>query len=113
MRLSELLASEVVDELGERVGPVRDVRILVREGGRWEVSGLVVGDGSLASAAAHRWGYAEGRASGPALLRRLLAGATGRSRFVAAELVSDWGPGRVRLRGSAADLAPAAERGRR
>ncbi|MDQ3934843.1 MAG: PRC-barrel domain-containing protein [Actinomycetota bacterium] len=101
MRATELLASRVVDERGAHVGRVRDVRVS-RAG--WEVVGLAVADGWRARLA-HRWGYAEGRAQGPWLLRRLTRAAVERTLFVPAERVTDWGPGVVRIRGGARDPA--------
>jgi hypothetical protein len=104
MRASELLASVVVDEAGRSLGLVRDVRV---ERG-YRVAGLVVDDGPRA-APAHAWGYAEGRARGPAAFRALLAGASSRARYVPASRVVDWGPGRVRIRGDRSDLPSLAE----
>jgi hypothetical protein len=109
MRASELLASEVVDAAGRRLGPVRDVR-LSRDGFR--VVGLVVGEGPFAGIA-HGWGYAEGRASGPAPLGWLSRRAVRRSRFAAAERVLDWGPGVIRLGVEGHDLPALAEERRR
>lgn len=105
MRLSELMGAVVVDEAGTRVGPVRDVRVKTEPGGPWTVSALVVGRDGWRSAAAHAWGFAEGRASGPALVRRLLGGRAAEGRIVPAERVASWGPGPVRLSGSGADLS--------
>ena len=100
MRATELLASYVVDESGARVGAVRDVRV---SRGDYAVVGLAVADGWRARAA-HRWGYAEGRAQGPWLFRALAAPAVARTRFVPAERVRDWGPGVVRISGRGDDL---------
>jgi sporulation protein YlmC with PRC-barrel domain len=105
MRASELLASVVVDEAGRSLGPVRDVRVDPRSR---RIAGLVVDDGPLA-APAHAWGYAEGRAKGPAALRALLVGASSRARYVPAARVEDWGPGRVRIRGDRSGLPSLAE----
>jgi sporulation protein YlmC with PRC-barrel domain len=93
MRASELLASSVVDSTGRRVGRVRDVRV-IRDGFR--VAGLVIGGGPFAGIA-HSWGYAEGRAQGPPLLRALTRRATRSARFVPVDRVSDWGDGVVEL----------------
>ena len=76
-KASELLASEVVDVAGRRLGPVRDVR-LSREGFR--VVGLVVGEGPFARIA-HGWGYAEGRARGPALIAATCRSTIRRARW--------------------------------
>ena len=109
MRASELLASEVVDVAGRRLGPVRDVR-LSREGFR--VVGLVVGEGPFARIA-HGWGYAEGRARGPALIAATCRSTIRRARFVSAESVRDWGPGVIRLDVDGADLPALAQELRR
>jgi sporulation protein YlmC with PRC-barrel domain len=93
MRISELLASEVVDESGRRVGRVCDVRLANDD---FRVVGLVVGDGFLADAAV-AWGFAEGRARGPWPLRKLTARAVQRITFVPFERVAHWGQGQVVL----------------
>ncbi len=102
MRASELLASEVVDATGRRLGPVRDV-LVHRDG--FGVVGLVVGDGPFAGIA-HAWGYAEGRAQGPWLLRSLTRRATRNARFIPVEAVADWGPGVIAISADARDLRP-------
>jgi len=83
----------VADDRGRDLGPVRDIR-LAREDLR--VVGLVVGGGPLAGPA-HAWGYTEGRAQGPWLLRALTAPARRQARFIPAERVSAWGPGVVTI----------------
>lgn len=98
MRASELLATGVVDADGRELGPVRDVR-LARRNGAFVVVGLVVG-GGRGSRVAHSWGYAEGRAQGPLLLRALTRGAARNARFVPAERVVEWSPSvRIDCRG--------------
>ncbi len=110
MRATELLASEVYDSAGVHVGRVRDVRIRRERDGAFRVVGLVVGGGLLAQPA-HAWGFAEGRASGPWLLRRLLAPASRQARFVDAGDVARWGPGRVDITTTVAQLARLEEAG--
>jgi sporulation protein YlmC with PRC-barrel domain len=100
MRASELLASQVYDASGRPLGPVRDIRVS-RSGFR--VVGLVVGGGPFASVA-HGWGYAQGRADGPRVLRALTRRATRQARFIPAERVADWGPGKLEIEGAAEDL---------
>ncbi|HEX6227969.1 MAG TPA: PRC-barrel domain-containing protein [Solirubrobacterales bacterium] len=106
MRASELIGSQVVDERDRPVGLVRDMRVEV-EGAdmpsAFPIIGLVVGPPGLRSAAAHAWGYAEGRAAGPAVFRRLLEPALQHSLFVPADHVLDWGPGAVRIRENGRD----------
>jgi hypothetical protein len=100
MRASELIESPVVDESGRTVGIVRDLRVVIggpASRGGFPIAGLVVSDKGPRAAAAHAWGFAQGRAEGPALLRRLLAPALDRSIFVAADRVLDWGPDRLRI----------------
>jgi hypothetical protein len=70
MRISELLALEVVDADGRHVGKVRDVR-LVQDGpvlggtqAAMRVEAVVAGGGALGI----RLGYVRGRVRGPALL---------------------------------------------
>ncbi len=109
MRASELLASEVVDASGRRLGPVRDIRV-ERDGFR--VVGLVIGGGPFARVA-HGWGYAEGRAHGPALVSSLTRRATRSARFIPSDRVVDWGPGTVRIGADAGDLEPLTEELRR
>jgi sporulation protein YlmC with PRC-barrel domain len=96
MRVSELLASTVVDEKGRNLGPVRDVRVKA-EGLR--VSGIVIGRGRFA-ALGHAWGFAEGRAQGPWLFGFLMRDAVRRAEFVPADRIVDWGPGTIRIRSS-------------
>ena len=102
MRASELLASRVVDDRGRDLGPVRDVR-LARD--HLRVAGLVVGGGPFA-APAHAWGYTEGRARGPWLLRALSAPARRHGRFIPAARVIDWGPGVVTVSADAGSEWP-------
>ena len=98
MRLSELLTSEVVTEGGERVGHVRDVR-LVRDGPplpgfgpSYRVHELLVGRGSLGA----RLGLDREHMQSPWLLRVLF----GRRppRRVPWSTVISVGEGRVRVR---------------
>jgi hypothetical protein len=104
VRVAELLASFVIDRNGRSLGPVRDVRV----GADLAIAGLVVGGGFLA-ALAHAWGFAERRAAGPWPLRALTASATRAARFVSAEVVVDWGPGRVRVSATASELPSLSE----
>jgi hypothetical protein len=94
-----------VDAAGRRLGPVRDIRV-TRDGFR--VAGIVIGDGPFAGLA-HAWGYAAGRARGPALVSALCRRALRNARFVPAERVLEWGPGVVRIEGDARDLRPLRE----
>lgn len=101
MRASELIGARVVDDQGRAVGIVRDLRVevgSVGSGHAFPVAGIVVGLPGARSAAAHRWGYAERRAAGPAIFRRLLQPAVERSILIPVERVADWGPGVVRIR---------------
>lgn len=114
MRASELIGSEVRDGSGRKVGVVRDLRVDAGRavGGGFPLLGLVVGEAGLRSAAAHAWGYAEGRAKGPAPFARLLAPAAERAVFVEAGRVRDWGPDPVVVDGPLTDL-PAPREGER
>ncbi len=103
MNATDLLHSSIVDREGHRVGAVRDLWIVRVADGRFRVVGLVAGDGFLAGPA-HAWGFAEGRASGPWLLRKLVARAVRQARFIPASAVLDWGPGTVRIRSLASEL---------
>ncbi len=103
MRATELLSSQVYDSSGRQVGSVRDVRLARERDGTFRVVGVVVGDGFLA-AIAHGWGFADGRAFGPWLLRKLVEPASRRARLVPADEVEDWGPGRIEITGKLDDL---------
>jgi sporulation protein YlmC with PRC-barrel domain len=100
MRATELLGTEVVDDAGRSLGPVRDLRVVPDT---LEVAGLVVGNGPFA-AIAHRWGYAEGRARGPWVLRGIAAHVSRDARFVPADEVLDWRAVPIRITCAAADL---------
>jgi sporulation protein YlmC with PRC-barrel domain len=98
MRLSELFASEVVTERGERLGKVRDVR-LVRDGpklpgGRlaYRVDALLVGKGSLGA----RLGLDREHVRQPWALVRLFG--RRRPRLVPWSSVLTVGEGRVKVR---------------
>lgn len=80
MRLSQLLASEVVDREGGSAGTVRDVRVVVRGDGveAVEVQGLIVGRGAVGE----RFGYAYGHVQGPAILARPMSRLARRARYV-------------------------------
>jgi sporulation protein YlmC with PRC-barrel domain len=101
MRLSELLASDVVAEDGERLGHVRDVR-LVRDGPAlpgfgpsYRVHDLVVGKGSLGA----RLGLDRDSMRSPWILRVLFG--RRRPHRVPWSAVITVGEGRVRVRLSA------------
>ncbi len=96
MRASELIGSPV-HEGGRFAGVVRDLRVDADRAadGSFPVLGIVLGDAGARDAAAHAWGFAEGRARGPWLLRRIVG--NGDSRFVPADRVIDWGPERLRI----------------
>lgn len=114
MRASELIGSPVLDESGRPAGIVRDLRVaedLSVGSGHFPIVGLVISDDGPLAAAAHAWGFAEGRSSGPALLRMLFARAVEGSSFVAVDRIADWGPDRIRIRGTRSEL-PSLRRGR-
>lgn len=67
MRLSDLLKLSAVDQSGNRLGSVKDVR-LERRGSEWEVAALVIGHAAFAD----RLGFAYGDVEKPALLRLLV-----------------------------------------
>ena len=103
MRASELIGAAAYDELGRFAGIVRDISLDPDRAadGSFTILGLLLSEPGARSAAAHAWGFAQGRAEGPAPLKRLLGRDGGRSRFVPAEWVLDWGPERVEIGGVA------------
>ncbi len=103
MRATELLSSQVYDSGGIHVGSVRDVRLARERDGSFRVVGLIVGDGFLAEIA-HGWGFADGRASAPWLLRKLFERASRRARFVPVDDVKEWGSGRIEITAKIDDL---------
>ncbi|GAA3343038.1 hypothetical protein GCM10020358_40230 [Amorphoplanes nipponensis] len=110
MRATELLSRPVVDEHGRPLGRVHDLRIARRPEQHgpargWAVAGLAVGGGRLV----HAWGFAERRAAGPWLLRKITARAGRVARYVPAERVLAWGPEVVRVRTGGAELPPLLE----
>jgi hypothetical protein len=108
MRLSDLLSAEVVDEGGQRLGSVHDVR-LVQDGpligsfgAALRLAGLVVGRRGLGTTL----GYARAGAKGPLLLKLLFTRLHSGDRFVPWDRVATVEPGRVTITGVAADLDP-------
>lgn len=117
MRASDLLGMRVVDGAGADLGPVRDLRVTwekdvasppVAVASRFEIAGVVVGGGRLARLA-HAWGFTEGRATAPWIIRRLFAEAIAAARCVPAEQVRSWGPSAVVLGCRAGELRPLRE----
>lgn len=97
MRASELIGASAFDESGREVGIVRDLRLDAERAadGSFPVLGVVLGSPGARPAAAHAWGFAEGRAQAPGWLKRMLGTAGRRSRFVPVEQVLEWGPERL------------------
>ena len=97
MRASDLIGRVVLDGTGRTVGRVRDLRVPdpAASRGALYLTGLVVGGPGRLPALAHAWGFAEGRAAGPALLRRLFAAELARARYVPVDAVTAWDPVRV------------------
>jgi hypothetical protein len=106
MRASELIGSPVFDEAGQAAGVIRDLLVEVGASGEqsFAIAGLVLSERGPLFAAAHAWGFAQDRASGPALLRKVFAPLVERSRFVAADRVTEWGPDRVTISGGRESL---------
>lgn len=93
--LSQLLGAAVTDESGRPAGLVHDVRLGIGSSGEQvlgPVVGLVVGGTGWRARLAHAWGFAEGRSSGPALLRILLAPEAAQTRVVPVSAVASWRP---------------------
>lgn len=108
--MSDLLDATVVDEQGHGCGRIRDVRVVREsEAGGHAIVGLVIGAHPLA----HGWGFVEGRATGPWLLKALTARGARTARFVPAERVRKWGPSPVVIAGRGVDLPGLAEELRR
>jgi len=106
MRLSELLASDVVTDAGVRIGHVRDVQ-LVRDGPSlsgfgpsYRVHHLLVGKGALGS----RLGLDREHMRSPWILRVLYG--RRRPRRIPWSAVITVGEGRVRVREAGVDDAP-------
>jgi hypothetical protein len=100
MRLSDLLGAEVRDEAGRSMGRVHDVRLRrsgIGTAATYELTELVIAPWNLRTRAAHAWGYAEGRAAGPRLIRAALQPGAERSRRVRATEVSSWGPDAITI----------------
>ena len=115
MRASELIGRTVLDRTGSPVGRVRDLRIpLADSRGQMpaRVAGIVVGGFGARASLAHAWGFAEGRASAPAVLRRLFGAELGRARYVPADAVTGWN-GPVQLAGRMQDYPLLVEEVRR
>lgn len=99
MRFSDLLRCEVLDERGERVGHVHDLR-LVKDGPAqgafgpaYRVQGLLVGAGSWGS----RLGFDRGEMKGPLPLKVLFRWLRSDARFVDWSVIESLGEGAIRL----------------
>ena len=92
MRISDLLASQVVGADGTSYGQVREVRCVqdgpVRNGlqAAWRIDALMVGSGAIGG----RLGYYHGQVEGPLLLRVLLRRAERKVRAVPIAAVASW-----------------------
>lgn len=109
MRISELLRSVAVSPSGSRLGRIHDVRLRHEssaKGSTFYVTKLVISNESVLSRVAHAWGFAQRRAQGPWPLRSLTSHAVRSARVIPAELVTDWGPGKVMIRAELAELRP-------
>lgn len=95
MRATEILGSVVVDANGVAIAPVRDIRLIERDG-RFRVAALVIGNGFLAQAA-HRTGFAAGRVARPWLFRLLFRSAITNARFVSPANVVSWERDAIRI----------------
>lgn len=107
MRLSDLMGLRVIDENGDDLGKVEDVRLeesgpVVPMTGRsnWALSGLIVGG----LGAAHRLGYMHGDVRGPALLRAVMRRIGRKGHFVPWDRIAEFGEDRIRIRGTGEDL---------
>lgn len=105
MRLRELLGAKVVDQEGNGVGDVHDLRVRRSEAvppgeGVLVVEGLVTGVGALQA----RLGYAYGDVDGPWVLRWALGRLGRRARYVPWGSVTTFEHGVVTIRGRAGDL---------
>lgn len=78
MRLSELLGLEVVDQEGNVLGEVHDVRLTEVPEGGLVIDGFVLGIGSIGA----RLGYTYGEVEGPWVLARLLRRVSRHARYV-------------------------------
>ncbi len=83
MRLSELLGAEAVDQGGNVLGEVHDVRLReeVTDAGnnrRFVVDGFLVGAGSIGA----RLGYSYGEVTGPWLLALIMRTLARRARYL-------------------------------
>lgn len=113
MKVSELLGRAVVDVHGNHVGVVHDLRAVLPSEGHGEstlsahsattegpkIVALVVGPDTWRCRLAHSWGFAQGHARGPALLKALVRGKES-AQVVATAGVADWDDqGQIRLSG--------------
>jgi hypothetical protein len=92
LRVSDLMASEVIAADGAHLGKVRDVRVVqdgpVRQGvqAAWRVDAIMVGAGAVGG----RLGYYHGQVEGPWLLRTIFRRRTRRFRAIPVEQIADW-----------------------
>jgi hypothetical protein len=108
MRLSDLLQSPVLDEDGNMIGKVEDVRavqdgpIVGGFGASLRIDGLVVGRRTDAV----RLGFHRAQVRGPWLLKAVLERRESRARFAEWSRVQSWEDGIIRITGRASDLGP-------
>lgn len=99
MKGSELLGRTVLDETGDPIGHVVDLRLARRTdsgtGGSLTVTAVVVDRRSWP----HRWGFGDDRTTGPLLVRGLARAAARHTRTIPVADVEAWGPGLLRTRG--------------
>ena len=104
MRLADLLWLQAVDEDGEDLGQVHDVRLLLEEGaGRptLTVEGIIVGAGALKA----RLGYAYGDVRGPWPLSAVLRWMGRSARYVEWDRIVSLDQTIVRVQGAHGDLS--------
>lgn len=111
MRLADLLSLDVVDEHGQHLGRVHDVRLRLDDGlgggHRLTVDGVITGAGALTA----RLGYAYGDVRGPWPLSWLLQRLATSAHYIDWDRIESFDDTVLTVRGTAADLPHPAEAG--
>ncbi|OKJ94498.1 hypothetical protein AMK26_32210 [Streptomyces sp. CB03234] len=97
MKASELLNADVLDESGQRLGTVHDLRVVRTSGAdHWQLQAIIVG----ATGLTHRLGYATDEVRGPFLLAKVASWIARRRQVIEWSRVISYDKGRITVHAS-------------